>query len=130
MLIVGEIAALTFAGRKPVTVNRSLRTPRAAGTAGVVFAVFLLTALVLLRLATRSGSGLTDAKVDIAPQLVPFAGVAFLWFIGVGRNRLGEREDRFLATVFRGSGLCSSRHSFAASGVFAGVLAYMAATRK
>jgi hypothetical protein len=30
---------------------------------------------------------------------VPFAGIAFLWFIGVLRDRLGEFEDRFFATV-------------------------------
>ena len=37
--------------------------------------------------------------------LVPFAGIAFLWFIGVVRDRIGEREDKFFATVFFGSGL-------------------------
>ena len=37
--------------------------------------------------------------------MVPFAGIAFLWFIGVLRDRLGELEDRFFATVFFGSGL-------------------------
>ena len=36
---------------------------------------------------------------------MPFAGIAFLWFIGVVRNRLGEYEDQFFATVFLGSGL-------------------------
>jgi len=36
---------------------------------------------------------------------LPFAGIAFLWFIGVLRDRLGELEDRFFATVFLGSGL-------------------------
>jgi hypothetical protein len=34
------------------------------------------------------------------------AGVAFLWFIGVLRDRLGQREDRFFATVFSGAPLC------------------------
>ena len=41
----------------------------------------------------------------LALNLIPFAGIAFLWFIGVLRDRLGEREDRFFATVFLGSGL-------------------------
>jgi hypothetical protein len=41
----------------------------------------------------------------LALYLVPFAGIAFLWFIGVLRDRLGELEDRFFATVFFGSGL-------------------------
>ncbi len=33
------------------------------------------------------------------------AGIAFLWFIGVVRDRLGQLEDRFFASVFLGSGL-------------------------
>ena len=41
----------------------------------------------------------------LALNLVPFAGIAFLWFIGVLRDRLGKAEDRFFATVFFGSGL-------------------------
>ncbi|GLS21683.1 hypothetical protein GCM10007874_47000 [Labrys miyagiensis] len=44
-------------------------------------------------------------KVTLALNLIPFAGVAFLWFIGVLRHRLGAAEDRLLATVFLGSGL-------------------------
>ena len=43
--------------------------------------------------------------VVIALNLLPFAGIAFLWFIGVIRDRIGENEDRFFATVFLGSGL-------------------------
>jgi hypothetical protein len=43
--------------------------------------------------------------VLIALNLVPFAGIAFLWFMGVVRDRLGSNEDRFIATVFLGSGL-------------------------
>ena len=36
---------------------------------------------------------------------MPFAGIAFLWFIGVIRDRIGQHEDRFFATVLLGSGL-------------------------
>jgi hypothetical protein len=89
-----------------------LRTPRAAAIAGIVFSVLLMTSLVLLRLSVpldplEPGAWLaTDAnKVVLALNLMPFAGVAFLWFIGVLRARLGDREDRFFATVFLGSGL-------------------------
>lgn len=73
-----------------------------------------ITALTLLRLSAppnpaTAGIWLTDsahrAAVAIALNLVPFAGIAFLWFIGVLRDRIGEREDRFFATVFLGSGL-------------------------
>jgi hypothetical protein len=89
-----------------------LKTPRAAAVAGIVFSILLMTALVLLRRSVpdnplERGAWLgTDARrVAIALNLVPFAGIAFLWFIGVLRDRLGNREDRFFATVFLGSGL-------------------------
>ena len=43
--------------------------------------------------------------VRLALDVVPFAGIAFLWFIEVIRNRLGDLEDQFFATVFLASGL-------------------------
>ena len=55
------------------------------------------------------GTWLTEpnrrAAARLALYLVPFAGIAFLWFIGVLRSRLGELEDQFFATVFLASGL-------------------------
>ncbi len=91
-----------------------MRTPRAAAVAGIIFSVLLITALTLLRLSVpprpgMAGIWLTDpahrAALATALNLVPFAGIAFLWFIGVLRDRIGEREDRLFATVFLGSGL-------------------------
>jgi hypothetical protein len=93
---------------------RNLRTPRAAAVAGIIFSALLITALVLLRLsapahASNPGAWLSNPRnrgeVAVALNLVPFAGIAFLWFIGVLRDRIGDREDRFFATVFLGSGL-------------------------
>jgi hypothetical protein len=43
--------------------------------------------------------------IRLSLNLVPFAGIAFLWFIGVIRDQLGEVEDRLFSTVFLGSGL-------------------------
>ncbi len=54
---------------------------------------------------------------------MPFAGIAFLWFIGVMRDRIGEREDPFFATVFLGSGLLFVGMLFVATAVAAGLLA-------
>jgi hypothetical protein len=112
-----------------------LRTPRAAAVAGIVFAVLLGTALVLLRLAV-SGSGGSAAHwlgsqrqraiVAIALNLVPFAGIAFLWFIGVARDRIGALEDKFFATVFLGSGLLFVAMLFVDAAVAGGVLVYAA----
>src|SRR6516225_3645565 len=92
----------------PLRSGSPLRTPRAAAVAGIVFSVLMITALVLLRISAPAHSGdvgawLTDsgkrAAVAVGLNLVPFAGIAFLWFIGVIRDRVGEREDRFFATV-------------------------------
>src|SRR5512143_3121895 len=89
-----------------------LTTPRAAAVAGVLFSFLLIAALVLIRISIPTdvrapGDWLATGarRVELALNLVPFAGIAFLWFIGVVRDRLGEYEDRFFATVFLGSGL-------------------------
>jgi hypothetical protein len=88
--------------------------PRAAAIAGVLFALLMGTSLVIVRLAvptsqTDFGALLADPNrrnaVRFACQLAPFAGIAFLWFIGVLRNRLGALEDKFFSSVFLGSGL-------------------------
>src|ERR1700756_4968780 len=109
-----------------------LRTSRSAAVAGVIFAVFLITALVLLRLSVPAhpevpGAWLTDSRrrtaVAVALNLVPFAGIAFLWFIGVLRDRIGDREDRFFATVFLGSGLLFVAMLFVAAAVAGATIA-------
>ncbi len=89
-----------------------LKTPKAAAIAGVVFSLLTLASFGLLWGAIpaepqASGAWLAANadEVALALNLIPFAGIAFLWFIGVIRDRLGQREDRFFATVFLGSGL-------------------------
>ncbi|MEB3313374.1 MAG: hypothetical protein VKL98_04445 [Cyanobacteriota bacterium] len=88
------------------------RAPKAAGIAGVVFSILLMISLVLLLTAIPTSAngerlwwmGRQDHLL-LALNLIPFAGIAFLWFIGVVRDLLGEREDQFFATIFLGSGL-------------------------
>ena len=89
-----------------------LKTPRAAAIAGIVFSLLMFAIFWLLRRSIpadplESGSWLAadTGMIKLALNLVPLAGVAFLWFIGVLRDRLGQHEDRFFATVFLGSGL-------------------------
>ena len=91
-----------------------MRTPRAAAVAVIVFSVLLTIAFALIRAAVPDDSTATpdywddDARrngVILALNLVPFAGIAFLRFIGVVRDRLGDAEDRVFTTVFLGSGL-------------------------
>jgi hypothetical protein len=116
----------------PLQSGSPLRTPRAAALAGIIFSVLLITALVLLRISAPprgsvAGAWLSDpgkrAAVAIALNLVPFAGIAFLWFIGVIRDRVGQREDRFFATVFLGSGLLFVAMLFVAAAVSGGLIA-------
>jgi hypothetical protein len=108
------------------TVGRDLRAPRAAGVAGLLFSVLFVTALLLLRNHPAPGSSaaaiqewyLRDNARQLAVvgvYLAPFSGIAFLWFIAVIRNRIGDREDQFFATVFLGSGLLFVAMLFAAA---------------
>ena len=106
-----------------------LRAPRAAAIAGILFAVLLITSFLLLRLAVpadplEAGAWLktNSNTVALALNLVPFAGIAFLWFIGVLRDRLGEREDRFFATVFLGSGLLFLAMLFVSAAMVGGII--------
>lgn len=104
--------------------RRELRTPRAAGVAGIVFAVLFAGTLLLARPPGQTSgvdfsrwySGPGQSVLVIAGlYAIPFAGIAFLWFIGVVRDRIGEREDRFFSTVFLGSGLLFVAMLFAAA---------------
>lgn len=107
-----------------VLTREHLKTPKAAAIAGIVFSALLITILWLIRhsvpddpLDTGAWIATESRTVALALNLVPFAGVAFLWFIGVLRDRLGQREDRFFATVFFGSALLFLAMLFAAAAV-------------
>ncbi len=111
--------------------RHAVRTPRAAAIAGIVFSVLLSISLLIIRLSIVAKSRdlstwLADSFhrniVALALNLIPFAGIAFLWFIGVVRDHLGDREDRFFSTVFLGSGLLFVAMLFATAAV-GGVLA-------
>ena len=88
------------------------RTRRSAAVAGIVFAVLLLVAMTLIRLALSDadpeslrGNAARREQIRLGLHLVPFAGIAFLWFIGVVRDQIGAVEDRLFSSVFLGSGL-------------------------
>jgi hypothetical protein len=113
----------------PLT-RQALTTPRAAAIAGIAFALLLGTSIVLLRLALPSQpsaatqvSTARSGSVKLALNLVPYAGIAFLWFIGVVRDRIGEFEDKFFSTVFLGSGLVFLATLFSATAVAGGLVA-------
>ncbi len=106
-----------------------LTTPRAAAVAGILFSVLLIFSLALIRISVPNdprdaGVWLAGGwnSVRLALNLLPFPGVAFLWFIGVVRDRIGEYEDRLFATVFLGSGLLFLAMLFASAAVAAGII--------
>lgn len=114
----------TKPGQEPVKVHfRNLSTPRAAAFAGVLFALLFGTALVLIRISLPEGAApgsqwtANDHSIRIASMLMPFAGIAFLWFIGVVRDGFGGYEDKFFSSVFIGSGLLFLAMVFIASAV-------------
>jgi hypothetical protein len=113
-------------------VARAIRTPRAAALAGIAFSLLFALALILVRTAVPAdpddaeqwlSDGSRHDAVLLGLGLVPFAGIAFLWFVGVVRDRIGEAEDRFFATAFLGSGLLFVGMIFAASAVAGGLIA-------
>ena len=100
----------------------NIRAIRAAGVAGLVFAALFTISLVIIRanppvVATGTDGGVTVAARDtwlLALYLIPFAGIAFLWFLAALRRRVGRLEDQFFATVFLASGLLFVAMLFAA----------------
>ena len=61
--------------------------------------------------------------ISLALGLLPFAGIAFVWFIGVLRDRLGHLEDQFFSTLFLGSGLLYLAMTFSSAAIAGGLLA-------
>ena len=114
-------------------IRESVRTPRAAAVAGIVFAVLLITSEVLVwryvpSVASAQAGNIArhSKELSFAMNLRPFSGIAFLWFVGVVRNHLGELEDRFFATVFLGSGLLYVAMMFTSGAVAEAVLTLLA----
>ena len=104
--------------------------PRAAAVAGVAFALLFGAALLLVRLSipgsiVERGGWLADpaGNLRLATDLLAWGGIAFLWFIGVVRTHIGVREDRFLASVYFGSGVLFLGMSFMAGAATQALLA-------
>ena len=93
--------------------RREIRSPRTAAIAGIFYSILIFAVMILTRRAanvqpeqvTREYLETWSGTFSLVLLLVPFAGIAFLWFTGVIRDRLRDREDRFFATIFFGSGI-------------------------
>lgn len=108
----------------------SLRSPRSAAIAGIIFSVLLIGLSVMLRFSLPADPADVNlawleeyaAAVSVAVGLVAVAGIAFLWFMGVVRDLLGNLEDQFLSTVSIGSGLLFLAMLFVWASVGAAIL--------
>ena len=112
-----------------IITRANLKTPKAAAVAGILFSVLLIAILWLLRRSIpadplEAGAWLAADRgtVTFALNLIPVAGILFLWFIGVLRDRLGTHEDRFFATVFLGSALLFLGMLFCAAAVIGAIV--------
>lgn len=110
--------------------RRRLTTPRTAALAGILFGVLFAASLALMRSAVPEGLSsdiswleTSQRPISIAMLLTPFAGIAFLWFVGVVRDKLGDFEDRFFSTVFFGSSLLFLAMVFVSMAIAGGILA-------
>jgi hypothetical protein len=89
-----------------------LKAPPTAAMAGILFAILFTASVSLIRvnMPVDLSDGASWIKsvywpLRVALVLMPFAVIAFLWFVAVIRDRLGEHEDQFFSTVFFGSGI-------------------------
>jgi hypothetical protein len=105
-----------------VKVERRATTPIAGAIAGILFAVLFAVSVTIIDNTMADAGSDTGAWLELgagpfkfALALIPFAGLFFLWFIAVARERLGRFEDQFFATVFLGSGLLFLAMVFAAA---------------
>ena len=109
--------------------ERHAGTLTAGCIAGMIFAVLFGVCVTLVRTGVgsttdRSGAWLAEGggQVAVALALLPFAGIFFLWFIAVSRQRLGRYEDRFISTLVLGSGLLFLGMVFVAAALDAAIL--------
>ncbi len=114
---------------KEFLIQPKLKSPRAAAVAGIEFSLLVMTSMILFQnILTVTAADIdrgwleTNANaVSLALGLMPFAGIAFLWFTGVIRDWLGDREDRFFTTIFLGSGILFVGMLFVWAAVFGAI---------
>jgi hypothetical protein len=112
-----------------ILARRRLKAPRAAAVSGILFAVLYGSGMTLLALsippfaiADNIWIETSGNTVSLALLMVPYSGIAFLWFIGVIRDHLGDAEDRLFSSVFLGSGLLFMALTFLAAAFIGGLL--------
>jgi hypothetical protein len=113
----------------------ALRTAKAAAIAGLVFAVIMTVALILFRgafpldayLDTQANPSADDiARGRIALALIPYGGIAFLWFTAALNFHIGHPDFKLFTVVFIGSGLLFVAMIFIAGALASGELTALA----
>jgi len=96
------------------SVLATLRTARAAAVAGLLFAILMTVILILFRStfpidqyldAQSIPSAEALSRGRLALLLLPYAGIAFLWFTAALNYHVGDHEYRLFTFVFIGSGI-------------------------
>lgn len=121
-----ELPADPLIGSRPL--RRRLVSIEAAAIAGIVCAVGW--ALSLRGLLAAPGIGAPDDEVVeyyshhanatsamVWLQVLVVATIAFLWFVGVVRGRIGDSEPRLFGTVFFGSSILLATLAFVGTGL-------------
>ena len=115
--------------------RRKLRSPRSAAIAGIIYSILTMAGMALMfNIGTvvpadvdREWLESWFGTVSLVLASVPFAGIAFLWFTGVIRDRIGEHEDHFFATIYLGSSIIIVVMSFIWAAVAGAIFATYAA---
>ena len=104
-------------------IGAGLKAPRAGAIAGIIFSILLIISLVLVRLAVPDsprdpGTWLTQSvkSISLAMGLLPFAGIAFLWFMGRVARPDGSTGRPFSRHRFPGQRAPISRPNFCVIG--------------
>ena len=121
---------MTDASSRVERTMRPLNSPRMAAFAGILFAILFTISTILIHLSLPEDLVINlDWIVNqvrflrIALTLFPFAGIAYLWFIGVIRDHIGTAEDRLFSTVFLGSSLLFLAMVFTSGALAGGLIA-------
>lgn len=111
-----------------IVTARRIRSPRSAAIAGILFALMRFVSLLLISSAREPVNFSMEWLEELSKTgstvvlLVVFSGIAFLWFTGVIRDLIGEREDHFFATIFFGSGILYVALGFVWAAIFGAIL--------
>ena len=111
-------------------VRREVRSPRAAAIAGIAYSILMSTLMILTYNAARlrpedvTREWLQDfsGTASLVIALVPYVGIAFLWFTCVVRDQLSYQEGRFFGTIFFGSGMIQVVLLFIWSAIFGAIM--------